>query len=132
MISWILIVLGLWVMQTMLPTSFRYVLAPAADRNVSDALLARDAPPPMPTLGLRAERARANLQEALPVFLAVALLIQTRGEPSAMAVSGAMVFTAARVVYVPVYLSAKVPGLRSTVWLGSWVGLGMMLVALLG
>ena len=45
------------------------------------------------------------------------------------AVLGARVFFAAHTLYVPAYL-AGVPGMRSLVWMGSRVGLAMMIVQL--
>lgn len=124
----ILLVLGLFVLQTLLPATIRYLLAgPGAGQRLGVALGPRDQQPEMPALGGRAARALANLQEALPVFLTVALLHLIRGTASGTPTNGAMVFLICRAVYVPAYLSG-VPGLRSAIWMASWVGLAMMLV----
>lgn len=128
----ILSVLALFVVQTLLAPSLRYLAgtdrgAGAPDR-LRTALGPRDAPPPETPLSGRAARALANLQEALPVFLAVALLHELRGSGVAAA-PWAFAFLAARVLYVPAYLSG-VPGLRSAVWMSSWIGLGGMIAAL--
>jgi uncharacterized MAPEG superfamily protein len=80
--------------------------------------------------GGRAARALANMQEALPVFLALALLNLIAGTSAAMAITGAWIFLIARVVYVPLYL-AGIPGLRTLAWAGGWVGLILMLIPLL-
>jgi len=131
LICLILAVLALFVLQTILPASFRYLLAgPGTARRLHIALGPRDTQPPMPPIGARAERALGNLQEALPVFLTLALLHVFQGSEHALAIQGARVFLAARVLYVPAYLSG-IFGLRSAVWVASWVGLGMMLVPLL-
>ena len=69
MVAWILIVLGVFVVQTMLPASIRYLLTGEDVRaRLRLALGPRDAPPPTTVLGARAERALANMHEALPVF----------------------------------------------------------------
>lgn len=131
MTTWILAVLALWVAQTLLPASVRYLAAPGArSAALLGALGPRDTPPPMPTLGARLERARLNLLEAMPVFLGLALVLEARGDAPPLAAAGAGIFLAARVLYVPAYASG-VPGLRSALWVGSWVGLGMLVQAVL-
>jgi uncharacterized MAPEG superfamily protein len=84
----------------------------------------------MPVLGARADRALANLQEALPVFLTLALLHVFRGTTEGLAVDGAWIFVALRAIYVPAYLSG-IPVIRSLIWMASWVGLVMMLAAII-
>ena len=127
MTLWILAVLALWVMQTMLPSSLQHAAdkRPVSER-IKFALGPRDEPPAPSALGDRAARALNNLQEAMPVFLTVALLLLHRGEPTTMATGGAALFFGARLLYVPAYLSA-ITGLRSLVWTVSWVGLGAMI-----
>lgn len=130
MISPIVMVLALFVLQTLLPASIRYLLAGSGARErIASALGPRDQQPPMPPIGGRAERALANMQEAMPVFVVVALLHAMRPVADPSAVRGAWVFFAARTLYVPAYL-AGVPGVRSLVWIGSWVGLAMLIVQL--
>jgi uncharacterized MAPEG superfamily protein len=65
------------------------------------------------------------MQEALPVFLALALLNVFLGT-GALATTGATVFLIARVLYVPAYL-AGITGVRTLIWAASVVGLVMML-----
>lgn len=133
MTGWILGALALWVVQTFLPPVARFVSDPTRrSQNLRAALGNRDAPPPLPQWGERADRARANLQEALPVFLTVALLLELYG-PSGLgtAVPGAALFLVARVLYVPAYLSG-VFGLRSAIWVASWIGLAGMIADLVG
>ena len=59
---------------------------PGALDGLKMALGPRDSPPPM---GMRAERALANMQEALPVFLGLAVLHIPRGTPPELAGRGA-------------------------------------------
>ena len=116
------LVLVLFVLQTLLPPTLRYLAAgPGLSDRLSVALGPRDRQPPQTPMSSRAARALANLQEALPVFLTVALLHTFHGTGDAGA-PWAYAFLAARVLYVPAYLSG-VLGLRSAVWMGSWVGL---------
>jgi uncharacterized MAPEG superfamily protein len=129
-IPWILAALGLFVVQTLLPSTFRFLLAKgAAGARLRTALGPRDEQPPLSPLGGRAQRAVANMQEALPVFLTLALLHVLQRSAGDLPKNGAAIFVIARAVYVPAYLSG-IPGLRSAVWMASWVGLGMMIASL--
>ena len=126
----ILAVLALFVLQTYLPATIRYLLAgPGTLDRLRVALGPRDEQPPLSPMGGRAARALANMQEAMPVFLGLALLHVAKGTAEGLPTTGAMVFFLARVLYVPSYLSG-ISGLRSLVWGVSWVGLGMMIAAL--
>ncbi|MBX2797473.1 MAG: MAPEG family protein [Myxococcales bacterium] len=131
MTTWILAVLALWVAQTFLPTTMRLVQAPDMSNSTMDHLKGKDNAPELSIMGGRANRALDNLQQALPVFLTLALLLEIRGVTDSLAIQGAMVFFVARVLYVPAYM-VGILGVRSTVWFASWVGLGMMIAALLG
>lgn len=130
MLLLILLVLALFVVQTLLPASFRYMRGPDAGRKLAQALGPRDDPPPQSVIGGRAERALANMQEAMPVFLALALLDLIVAPQAPLAVTGATVFLVARLLYVPAYL-AGIMGLRSLIWMVSLVGLVLMLLPLL-
>ena len=129
MVLLILLVLALFVLQTLLPSAFRYMGRDPA-RPLSVALGPRDDPPPQSRMGGRAARALANMQEALPVFLALALMNMIVGTAAALALTGGWVFFIARLLYVPAYLSG-VPVIRTLIWAGGWVGLVMMLMPLL-
>ncbi|MGH7435682.1 MAG: MAPEG family protein, partial [Polyangiaceae bacterium] len=94
------------------------------------ALGPRDEQPPLSAVAGRAQRALTNMQEALPVFLTLAILHVVLRTPGELPTRGAALFLGSRAVYVPAYL-AGIIGLRSTVWAVSWVGLGMMIAALL-
>jgi uncharacterized MAPEG superfamily protein len=133
MILIVLLVLALFVLQTLLPNRFREPALAAQDSGVAgklkEILGPRDDLRPYTPVGARAARALGNMQEALPVFLALALMNLFVG-PGADAIMGAWIFLIARVVYVPLYLGG-IPVLRTLVWVVSWVGLIMMLLPLL-
>ncbi len=126
MIPVILGALALWFVQSLIPASFQYMQSRAdLGKNLGIALRGRDAPPEMPLLGARAQRAFRNLAEAMVVFLPLALLLEMRGDIEALALQAGWAFVALRVLYVPAYLSAVV-GLRSVVWMLSVAALVAM------
>lgn len=123
--------LALFVVQTLLPATCRYLLAGSGiGSRLKIALGSRDAQPPLSTVGARAERALINAHEALPVFMAAALLLVIHGVNDGLAVHGAWIFLISRILYVPAYL-AGLFGIRSAIWIVSWVGLMMMIIALM-
>jgi len=129
MIAPILAVLGLFLVQTLLPATFRYLLAGrGVGTRLRVALGPRDSQPELSPMGGRAARALANMSEAMPIFLGLALLQRTA--PGALATQGAWLFFVARSLYVPAYLSG-VFGLRSALWAAGFAALGMMTAALL-
>lgn len=128
MTFWITAVLALFFLQSLLPASICYL----GDRSKIGARLLvalgpRDNPPPMPTVGERAERALKNMFEALPIFLTFALLAIYHGRADGLALTGAQVFFVARLFYVPAYMSG-VPYIRSALWTVGLVGLVMMVI----
>jgi uncharacterized MAPEG superfamily protein len=129
MVLLILLVLALFVVQTLLPNRFRDRPASSSGARLAEALGPRDDLPPLTRIGGRAERALANMHEALPVFLTLALLNLFLGT-GALATTGATVFFVARLLYVPAYL-AGVIAIRTLIWIGSVVGLVMMLMPIL-
>jgi len=130
MVLVILLVLALFVVQTLLPNRFRARDGAGTQNPLAEALGPRDDQPPLTKTGGRASRALANIHEALPVFLALALLNLVAGTAGSLAVNGAWVFLVARVLYVPAYLGGII-GVRTVIWIASWVGLVMMLIPLL-
>ena len=129
MVLMILLVLALFVIQTLLPNRFRDRGAACGGARLAESLGPRDDQPPLTRVGGRASRALANMHEALPVFLTLALLNLFLGTGT-MATTGATVFLVARVLYVPAYL-AGITGLRTLIWIASVVGLVMMLMPIL-
>jgi uncharacterized MAPEG superfamily protein len=130
MVLLVLLVLALFVMQTLLPGRFRAPAAAGAPGKLAENLGNRDHVRPLTVVGERAARALANMHEALPVFLALALMNMIVGTAAGMAITGATIFLIARTVYVAVYM-AGVAVIRTLVWAAGWVGLGMMIAPLL-
>jgi uncharacterized MAPEG superfamily protein len=130
MVLIILLVLALFVVQTILPGRFREPAAGGLKGKVTEDLGNRDTMRPLTITGQRAARALANMHEALPVFLALALLNMIVGTAAGTAVTGATIFLIARVLYAAVYI-VGVPVLRTLIWVAGWVGLALMIVPLL-
>lgn len=130
MVLIVLLVLALFVVQTLLPGRFREPAADGAKGKLVENLGNRDTMRPLTVTGERAARALANMHEALPVFLALALLNMIVGTAAGMAVTGATIFLIARALYVAVYV-AGIPVLRTLIWVAGWVGLVLMIVPLL-
>src|SRR5687767_963471 len=101
MVLVVLLVLALFVLQTLLPGRFREAPAPGGQNKLQENLGPRDHMRPLTVVGQRAARALANLQEAMPVFIALALMNMIVAPQAALAVTGAWIFLAARVVYLP-------------------------------
>lgn len=90
----------------------------------------RDKLPQMSVVAGRLDRAKNNMLEVLPMFLALALLALVKGRDTHEVTRAALVFLIARVVYVPAYVSG-IPMLRSLVWLLGIVSLAMMALPLI-
>jgi uncharacterized MAPEG superfamily protein len=129
MVLIVLLVLALFVLQTLLPGRFREPVPDGARAKLVENLGNRDHMRPLTVVGERATRALANLQEAMPVFLALALMNMIVGTAAA-AITGATIFLIARALYVGIYI-AGIPVLRTLMWGVSWVGLAMMIAPLL-
>jgi uncharacterized MAPEG superfamily protein len=130
MVLLVLLVLALFVLQTLLPARFREPAPAGTPGKLVENLGNRDHVRPLTVVGQRAKRALDNMHEALPVFLALALMNMIVGTAAGMAITGATVFLIARAVYVGVYMSG-IAVVRTLVWVVGWIGLGMMLVPLI-
>ena len=130
MVLIVLLVLALFVMQTLLPGRFREPAADGVKGKLTENLGNRDHMRPLTVVGERASRALANMHEALPVFLALALMNMIVGTAAGTAITGATIFLIARVLYVGIYV-AGVAVVRTLVWAVGWVGLAMMVAPLL-
>jgi uncharacterized MAPEG superfamily protein len=126
MVLIVLLVLALFVVQTLLPGRFREPGAPGTPNKLVENLGPRDIQRPLTVVGARTQRALANMHEALPVFLGLALMNMIVDSLTWVSVTGAWIFLIARVVYLPLYM-AGIPVLRTLCWAVSWVGLVMML-----
>jgi len=129
MVLVILLVLALFVLQTLIPGRFREPPAAGAESKLTENLGPRDHMRPLTVVGQRTTRALANLQESLPVFITLALLNVIIG-PAPNALIGAWIYFAARVIYLPLYM-AGIPVLRTLAWTAGWVGLIFMLLPVL-
>lgn len=100
--------------------------------GVAYANTARDAPSAKPDSVLygRLSRAQANLMETAPYFFALALVIAFAGLSSPLTQQAALVFVAARILYLPLY-ALGVPYLRGLVWTVSFGALGVLAYAVL-
>lgn len=84
---------------------------------------------PAGKLAGRAARASSNFRETYPAFVALAAGLLFTGETGGLGLTGAVVWFIGRIVYYPLYLGG-IPYIRSLVWTGSMVGLGLMFLAL--
>lgn len=75
-------------------------------------------------------RALHNLLETYPAFVALALALVVTGKAGGLGATGAWLWLAARVAYVPVY-AAGIPVIRTLLWALSIVGLVLMLLRLM-
>ncbi|WP_309611424.1 MAPEG family protein [Sphingomonas sp.] len=82
-------------------------------------------PPVSPVVG-RLERAQANYFETFPIVIAAILIVQVGGLNSQWTAIGAILWLAARVVYLPLY-AFGVPVVRTLVFTVGFVGLVLML-----
>lgn len=85
--------------------------------------------PPFGTVGGRVERALQNFVQTFGLFAAAVLMATAMGKHSHMSEMGAQLYFWARVVYVPIY-AAGIPVVRTLVWLGSFAGIVMVLLAI--
>ena len=89
-----------------------------------------EAVPPPGKLAGRLIRAQANLFETLPIFAAAVIMAHVAGKDGGpLTLWGTHLYLAGRLIYLPLY-AFGVPYLRTLVWLGSFVGLLMIIVAL--
>ena len=75
-------------------------------------------------------RAQANFFETFPLFAAVILITATTKLYSVYSHWGAILYLAARMIYLPMY-AFGIPYLRSLVWIASLVGILMILLPLI-
>lgn len=106
----ILLVLALYLLQLFLQETSRFGV------DIAGIVGTRDKLPDPTVLSARLERAKNNMMESLPPFLALALLLMITKENLSQGTHGALVFLIARTLYVPAYASG-IPLLRSVTWL---------------
>jgi uncharacterized MAPEG superfamily protein len=89
-----------------------------------------EAKEPKGVMAGRAARASKNYQETYPAFIGLLLGLAFIGDASGWGILGGWLWLLARIAYVPLYL-AGIPYIRSLVWLGSLLGLLVMMIALI-
>lgn len=130
MLTWIFAVLALYLFNLLLVSYLRFSQSGLTREDmVRIGIGPRDQLPELSVMAGRADRALVNLKESLPFFLTFAVLCVATGRVTPMAIYGAMIFTAARYLYLPSYLWG-LPGLRSVVWAVAFAGLIMMVISL--
>ena len=82
-------------------------------------------PPPDPIVG-RLARAQANFFETFPVAAAAILIVEVADRTDQWTAIGAVLWLAARVVYLPLY-AAGIPKVRTIVFLISMIGILLVL-----
>ncbi len=123
LLAWTLV---LALVQIMLPSHLR-------NRETGVAYNAgpRDEPgPPIGVMTGRLQRARANLYETLPLFGLAILIAHVAGREGGLTLWGAWIYLVGRIAYVPLY-AFGIPYVRSLVWVISFAGFLMVLVAVL-
>jgi uncharacterized MAPEG superfamily protein len=123
LLGWTLV---LALFQILLASSLRTM-----ETGIAFNMSARDgeAPPPRPVTA-RVQRARANLFETLPLFIAAVLIAHVAGRESAQTLLGCQLYLGARVLYLPLY-AAGVPVVRTLVWGVSLWGLIILFKSIL-
>ena len=76
----------------------------------------------------RAERALKNYLETFTASVGLALALAFLGKTGGLGATGAWVWLAARLVYIPLYLMG-IPYIRTAVWVISALGLTFMFIA---
>ena len=89
----------------------------------------RDQPRDVTGISGRFVRAHRNLLEILPQFAAALFLVHAAGAVGPLSASGAWLFVAARIAYVPAYAWAPI-GTRPLCWLAAWAGIVTILADL--
>lgn len=119
----VLLVVALYTLQIFLQVFSRFGL------DMRASMGNRDNSKNISVIAGRIERAKNNMLETLPVFIALALLTIIKDENSNMAMIGALVFLIARIIYVPAYISG-IPVIRSLIWMAGIGGLMIMAIPL--
>ena len=82
--------------------------------------------PPLAPVAGRLARAQANYYESLPVMAAAILIVSVAHLETRWTAIGALIWLAARIVYLPLY-AVGVRGVRTLAWLLSLAGILMVL-----
>ncbi|MEX6508309.1 MAPEG family protein [Jiella sp. M17.18] len=108
-----------------------HILTATPDLGLRTAVSPRDDNPQLSgVFAGRAKRAWSNFMETYPLFVALTLGLVVSGQTGGIGLSGAWLWFLARLVYAPVYY-AGIPWLRTLVFVGSILGLILMVFDLL-
>lgn len=127
MTFYIFAVMILLIVQAMASSLTRF--GPMGTNSIAEGLGGRDNLQDRSPINGRLERAKDNLLEALPIFMPLAILHAVNGPAPDQAITGAMIFLIARIIYVPAYASG-ITGVRTLVWGVGHAGLLVMALAL--
>lgn len=86
--------------------------------------------PPLVGVAGRLDRAYRNFLETFPLFAAAVLIAAVAGKHSWLTVWGSVLYLAARIVYVPLYVYG-IRVARSAVWSLATLGLALVLIGLI-
>lgn len=127
MLTWLLLAIAVYYVQVFLPATAKYLIV-----GLKNYLGSRDNDPVLSGRAGRLARATDNMRENFPPFAALALATMVFGVgDSGNALLGAQIFVIARAVYIPLYAFA-IPVVRSLAAVAGWVGMILMVMALLG
>ncbi|MCB8840606.1 MAPEG family protein [Aurantimonas sp. VKM B-3413] len=108
-----------------------HILTATPDLGLKTAVKPRDDNPQLSgVLAGRAKRAWLNFMETYPLFVALTLGLVVSGQTGGIGLWGAELWFLARLVYAPIYY-AGIPWLRTLVFVGSILGLILMVFDLL-
>lgn len=96
-----------------------YLLSPRDEERKTNSVLAE-----------RLKRALHNVLETYPAYIALVVGLVATGKTGGIAATGALLWIVCRVIYVVLYATG-VPVARTLIWLGSIVGLVLMLIRLM-
>jgi uncharacterized MAPEG superfamily protein len=101
------------------------------ERGLSWNVGPRDEPEkPLGVLAGRLERADANFLETFPFFAAAVLMAAVLGRHNWLTQSGAVLYFAGRLIYVPLYVWG-IPVIRTVVWGVAMLGIVLVLIGLI-
>lgn len=125
----------LWLVVATVVLSWTLIMADATPGLIRNGMawgMGNREGPPQELTGVshRIRRSNLNLQENLPLFVALALVAHVSGQANATTVLGAQIFFGARVAHAGVFI-AGFPGVRTAIWGVSIAGMGMMVASLM-
>jgi uncharacterized MAPEG superfamily protein len=117
----------------MLVVAIAYILVPTHFRNKETGIEwnmgPRDEPgPPMGQFTGRLMRAKANLYETLPIYIAAVLVVELQNIHTLLTGIAAWLYPLSRIAYMPLY-AYGVPGPRTAAFAIGMMGVGALIIA---